>query len=86
LITQISEEYYFTAGRVLVQGKTVKRGVRKRADYLLLYKPNLPLAVIEAKDNNHSVGASRRKLPPMNAKFRNALKALRKSIFHMFYA
>ena len=57
LITQISEEYYFTAGRVLVQGKTVKRGDRKRADYLLLYKPNLPLAVIEAKDNNHSVGA-----------------------------
>lgn len=57
LITQISEEYYFTAGRVLVQGKTIKRGERKRADYLLLYKPNLPLAVIEAKDNNHSVGA-----------------------------
>jgi type I restriction enzyme R subunit len=57
LMTQISEEYYFTAGRVLVQGKTVKRGERKRADYLLLYKPNIPLAVIEAKDNNHSVGA-----------------------------
>ena len=46
LMTQISEEYYFTAGRVLVQGKTVKRGERKRADYLLLYKPNIPLAVI----------------------------------------
>lgn len=57
LMTQISEEYYFTAGRVLVQGKTVKRGERKRADYLLFYKPNIPLAVIEAKDNNHSVGA-----------------------------
>ena len=57
LMTQISEEYYFTAGRVLVHGKTVKRGERKRADYLLLYKPNIPLAVIEAKDNNHSVGA-----------------------------
>jgi len=34
----------------------VKRGEAKKADYILSYKPNLPLAVIEAKDNNHSVG------------------------------
>ena len=44
-------------GRVIVRGKTVKRGEAKKADYLLFYKPNLPLAVLEAKDNNHSVGA-----------------------------
>lgn len=56
LMTQVSEEKYFTRGRVIVQGKTVKRGTAKKADYLLYYKSNLPLAVVEAKDNNHSVG------------------------------
>lgn len=57
VMTQVMEEYHFTKGRVMVRGKTVKRGESKKADYLLLYKPNLPLAVVEAKDNNHSVGA-----------------------------
>src|ERR1700712_1776528 len=56
-MTQIREEAYFTKGRVIVRGKTVKRGEAKKADYILPYKPNIPLAVIEAKDNNHSVGA-----------------------------
>jgi type I restriction enzyme R subunit len=57
LHTQIREEVYFTRGRVIVRGKTVKRGEAKKADYILSYKPNLPLAVIEAKDNTHAVGA-----------------------------
>ena len=57
LIHQIREQYYFTDGRVMVRGKTVKRGDRKFVDYLLLHKPNVPLAVIEAKDNNHSIGS-----------------------------
>lgn len=57
LMTQIREEAYFTKGRVIVRGKTVHRGEAKKADYLLYYKPNLPLAVVEAKDNTHSVGA-----------------------------
>lgn len=57
VMTQIREEYYFTKGRVIVRGKTVKRGEAKKADYLLFYRPNIPIAVIEAKDNNHSVGA-----------------------------
>ena len=56
VMTQIREEAYFTNGRVIVRGKAVKRGEAKKADYLLYFKPNLPLAVIEAKDNNHSVG------------------------------
>lgn len=56
LMTQIREEVYFTNGRVIVRGKTVKRGAAKKADYILSYKPNMPLAVLEAKDNNHSVG------------------------------
>ena len=57
MMTQIAEEKYFTKGRVIVRGKTVKRGEAKKADYLLFYKPNIPLAVIEAKDNTRSVGA-----------------------------
>ena len=56
LMHQIREQYYFTDGRVMVRGKTVKRGDRKFADYLLFHKPNIPLAVIKAKDNHHSVG------------------------------
>lgn len=57
LMTQIREESYFTRGRVIVRGRTVHRGEAKKADYILFYKPNLPIAVIEAKDNNHAVGA-----------------------------
>ncbi len=54
---QIREEFSFTAGRVIVRGKLHTRGQKKRADYILYYKPNIPIALIEAKDNNHSVGA-----------------------------
>jgi len=57
VMTQLREEIYFTKGRVIVRGKTVKRGEAKKADYILYYKPNIPIAVIEAKDNNHEVGA-----------------------------
>jgi type I restriction enzyme R subunit len=57
LQTQIREEVSFTAGQVIVRGKVVERGKPKRADYILYYRPNLPIAVVEAKDNNHSVGA-----------------------------
>lgn len=57
VMNQVFEEFAFTAGRVTVHGKKTKRGAKKRADYILFYKPNLPLAVVEAKDNKHSVGA-----------------------------
>ncbi|WP_425991049.1 EcoAI/FtnUII family type I restriction enzme subunit R [Afipia sp. DC4300-2b1] len=53
---QIREEVGFTKGRIIVRGKLVTRGKAKRADYVLYYKPNIPLALIEAKDNSHSVG------------------------------
>jgi type I restriction enzyme R subunit len=56
LDSQIREEVSFTAGRIIVRGKLVTRGKAKRADYILYYKPNIPIAVIEAKDNTHSVG------------------------------
>jgi len=54
---QIREEVTFTNGQIMVRGKLHTRGERKRADYVLYYKKNIPLAVIEAKDNNHSLGA-----------------------------
>jgi len=54
--SQIREEVYFTKGRIIVRGKLVTRGKAKRADYILYYKPNIPIAIIEAKDNNHAVG------------------------------
>ena len=47
LLTQLREEVYFTNGRVIVRGKTVKRGEAKKADYLLYYKPGIPIAVSE---------------------------------------
>lgn len=56
-MTQLREEVYFTAGRIEVQGKIVKRGEAKKADYILYHKHNLPIAVIEAKDNKHSISS-----------------------------
>jgi type I restriction enzyme, R subunit len=53
---QIREEVSFTKGRIIVRGKLVSRGQAKRADYILYFKSNIPLALIEAKDNSHSVG------------------------------
>lgn len=53
---QIREEVAFTKGRFIVLRKLVTRGKVKRADYILYYKPNIPIAIIEANDNNHSVG------------------------------
>jgi type I restriction enzyme R subunit len=55
-LTQILEEVSFTDGRIYVRGKLTARGKRKRADYILYYNSN-PLAIVEAKDNNHSVNA-----------------------------
>ena len=54
---QIREEVAFTKGRIIVRGKLVTRGKAKRADYILYYKPNIPISIVEAKDNNHNVGA-----------------------------
>jgi type I restriction enzyme, R subunit len=53
--THFLEEVGFTAGKIYFKGKLVARGKQKRADYVLYYKQNIPIAIIEAKDNNHSV-------------------------------
>src|SRR5258708_26248440 len=55
MLAQVREEVYFTKGRVQVRGKVVCRGKAKRADYILYHKPNIPIAIVEAKDNNHPV-------------------------------
>ena len=44
---QILEEVSFTDGKIYVRGKITARGTRKRADYILYYKPNIPIAIIE---------------------------------------
>lgn len=43
-------EYYYTDGQINVVDDVAKRSNGKKVDYLLLYKPNYPIAVIEAKD------------------------------------
>lgn len=53
--SQIREEYAITKGRIIARGGTYKREKAKFADYVLFYKPHIPLAIIEAKDNKHSV-------------------------------
>ncbi len=54
--TQVREEFSFTDGRVIVRGRLHTRGEKRRADYLLFHKKNLPIAVIEAKNNKHKLG------------------------------
>lgn len=52
---QLREEFQITDGRVIARRNIVTRARPKRADYVLNIQPNLPIAVIEAKDNKHSV-------------------------------
>lgn len=53
---QIRMEYSIDAGKIVVRGNAARRLPKKKADYVLFYKDNLPLAVVEAKDNNHLIG------------------------------
>lgn len=56
--SQVRREVTYTAGRIWVHGRLASRGKkRKRADYVLYYRAGIPLAVVEAKDANHTVGA-----------------------------
>lgn len=45
----------FTDGKINLRGNKVSREAPKKADYVLYLRKNYPLAVVEAKDNNHSV-------------------------------
>lgn len=55
ITTQIREEFPLTNGRIIVRGKIHTRAANKRADYILSYKPGIPIAVVEAKDNKHTI-------------------------------
>ena len=57
-LLQIREEVSFTKGQIIVRGKLVTRGKGKRVDYILYYKPNIPLALIEVKDNTTASGTA----------------------------
>lgn len=54
---QIFTEYYFTDGEIIVRDKLHTRKSPKKADYLLMHKRDVPLAIVEAKDTNHTVEA-----------------------------
>ncbi len=56
VMTQVREQVHFTKGRIIVRGKLVTRAKSSFADYILYHKPNLPIAIIEAKDNSYPVG------------------------------
>ena len=56
---QIYSQYPLRAGRMVVRGRQARRDATTvlRADYALFHKVNIPLAVIEAKDNSYAMGA-----------------------------
>ncbi len=58
-VEQIYAQFPLRDGRVVVRGKTARRDPATvlRADFVLCHKPNIPLAVVEAKDNGHAMGA-----------------------------
>jgi type I restriction enzyme R subunit len=56
IVTQVREELPLNNGRIIIRGKIHTRGTIKRADYVLFYKPGIPIAIIEAKDNTHTIG------------------------------
>lgn len=45
----------FTDGRINIQGNVVAREKPKKADYILYINSNNPIAIVEAKDNNHTI-------------------------------
>lgn len=46
----LTEQRYFTDGRIVVTAGSSKRGKQKRADYILRYRHDYPIAVVEAKE------------------------------------
>ncbi len=55
-MTQIRQEVKLRDGKVIVRGQMGMRKTVKSADIVLYHKPNIPLAVIEAKANKHEIG------------------------------
>lgn len=55
IYSQIRCEYYYTDGKINVRENVASRGKGKKVDYLLSYRSNMPIAIVEAKDNNVTV-------------------------------
>ena len=55
--TRITMEYPISAGQIVLQGDGHQRLQPQKADYLLRYSESLPIAVVEAKDEDHAVGS-----------------------------
>ncbi|WP_420598970.1 EcoAI/FtnUII family type I restriction enzme subunit R [Neptuniibacter sp.] len=55
-MTQVRQEVKLRDGKVIVRGQMGVRKTVKSADIVLYHKPNMPLAVIEAKANKHEIG------------------------------
>lgn len=56
-MSQVRREYPLTPGPVIVRGNMSARNKKKKkfADYALFWEPGVPIGVVEAKDNNHTV-------------------------------
>ena len=55
--SRITMEYPITAGQIVLRGDGHQQLPPKKADYLLRYAESLPIAVVEAKDEEHTPGA-----------------------------
>ncbi len=53
--SQIRCEFYYTAGKINIRENVAHRSKGKKVDYLLFYKSNLPIAIVEAKNNKEIV-------------------------------
>ena len=56
-VWRIAEQHYFTDGQIVLVGDGHRRQKGKKADYLLRYQEAFPIAVVEAKDEEHESGA-----------------------------
>lgn len=54
---RIAEQHYFTDGQIILVGDGHRRQKGKKADYILRYQESFPIAVVEAKDEDHDPGA-----------------------------
>ena len=54
-LDRITMETKITDGRINLKGNIVSREKPKKADYVLYLTNNKPIAIVEAKDNNHSI-------------------------------
>ena len=52
---KITMETKITDGKINLRGNLISREKPKKADYVLYLNPNKPIAIVEAKDNKHSI-------------------------------